>query len=205
MGDENGSSGGALPVRAVEMLDRDGRRTFALRVFCPRHHHSMDPAACVACPFVSSVSRHGVVCRAPGAVAAPPDASAPLYLGPQASALRTPIGAVCSARVVAVRKGLSEEQVRSALDGAPYVVVLGEGDRVCGIVSNALSSQRSGRMGVDDDSRQATLEESAPLRDAIERMVRGELRVLPVVDAVGRFVGTVTDLDILRWVSHQHR
>jgi len=188
-------------VSEVETFELDGQRGRVLRVFCASRGHSVDPSACAACSFGSVVSRETVDCCWPGAEPQA-DPRAPLYIGADASALHTPVGAVCAAHVLAVRAKTPAAELRGALQGQPYVVVVGADDHVLGVVTDGLSQRQVA--GGTAEGTAPTVREAEPLRNAIERMIHGRRRFLPVVDDAGRFVGAVTDLDVLRWVKRRH-
>jgi hypothetical protein len=118
----------ALRVRSHETLERDGRSVRALRVFCPRHHASIDVSACTACRFASVVSETAVTCAPPGVVEeADPAPDPPLFLGPDARSLHTPVGAICAPHSVAVRVDMPIVR---------FVPVIGDGRRFAGLVSD---------------------------------------------------------------------
>jgi len=192
-----------LPVRSLEIFEGNGRSARALRVFCPTRNASTDTSDCARCPFLHSVSDTNVSC-APAGVAPTPESAldGPLFLGPDALAKRTPVGAVCAAHSVAVRVDVSVARARLLLDRNPQVVVLSANDEVRGTLSatepaDGLSSL--GELAADGP----VLRESAPLIHAIDRMVHGHMRFLAVTREDRRFVGLISDLDVLRWVARR--
>jgi CBS domain-containing protein len=192
-----------LPVRSVDILERNGR-TVRLRVFCPSRYRSVDSSTCTVCPFVQTFSVIAVTCAPPGVSAeAGATRDKPLFLGPEALALRTPVGSVCALRSVAVRDDVSPAHARSVLDRYPFAVVLTPDDRVRGILSEAEPSDA--RSLGEIDGRTPILPEYAPLIEAIELMLRGHVRLVPVVDEKRRFLGLVADLDVLRWAARYQK
>ena len=193
-----------LPVRSLEILERDGRTVRALRVFCPSRYRSIGSSTCAVCPFVRTLSDTAVTCAPPGADAdAEPAADKPLFLGPDALALRIPVGAVCAARAVAVRADVRMAHARSVLNDEPFVVVLSRDDRVRGVLSTAELSDELPPLGEMAD-RTPTVPEYAPLIEAIELMLHSHVRIVPVVGEDRRFLGLVADLDVLRWAARYH-
>ncbi|HXN32727.1 MAG TPA: CBS domain-containing protein [Polyangiaceae bacterium] len=193
-----------LPVRSLEVFERDGRSARALRVFCPPRHASVAARTCTACPFAQTVSETTVTCAPPalpgGREAAPDN---PLFLGPDALALRTPVGAVCALRSVAVRVDVPVARARRLLDRDPFVVVLTEDDRVRGVLSAAEPSDEL--IALDEiDGRTPALPESAPLIEAIELMLHGHVRLVSVTGENHHFLGLVADLDVLRWAARHN-
>jgi len=190
-----------LPVRSVDILERNGRTVRALRVFCPPRYRSVDSSTCAACTFVHTFSDVAVTCAPPGESAeADPAPDKPLFLGPEALALRTPVGSVCSLRSIAVREDVSPAQARGALDRYPFAVVLAPNDHVCGVLSAAEPPDLHAALS-EADGRTPTLPEFAPLIEAIELMLHAHVRLVPVVDENRRFLGVVADLDVLRWAA----
>jgi CBS domain-containing protein len=193
-----------LPVRSLEIFERDGRTVRALRVFCPSRYRSIDSSTCAVCPFVHTVSDTAVACAPPGVDAdAEPAPDKPLFLGPDALALRTPAGAVCAAHSVAVRADVPMAHARSVLNHEPFVVVLTSDDRVRGVLSTAELSDELTALGEMAD-RTPTVPEYAPLIEAIELMLHSHVRMVPVVGEDRRFLGLVADLDVLRWAARYH-
>ncbi len=193
-----------LPVRSLQILERDGRRVRALRVLCPRVRASIAPTACTTCPFVRGMSEIAVTCAPPGIPGGPESSSRTLlFVGPDALALHTPVGAVCAPCSVAVRVDVPIARARGLLDRHSFVVVLTSDDRVHGILSAVKPLEGLSTLAEMDDSTHA-LPESAPLTEAIELMVHGHVRFVFVTGDDRHFVGLVTDLDVLRWVAQRH-
>jgi hypothetical protein len=193
-----------LPVRSMDVFERGGRNVRALRVFCPSRHASVHASACTACPFAHTVSDTAVSCAPPGIPGElEPVPDKPLFLGPDALALGTPVGAVCAPRSVAVRVDVPVARARMLLDREAFVVVLTHDDRVHGVLSAAAPRDELSSLG-DVDSRVPVLRESAPLIEAIDLMLHGHVRLVSVTGDNQRFLGLVTDLDVLRWAArHQ--
>ena len=208
-----------LAVHELETLERDGRSERTLRVFCPLRHESADVRSCAGCEFARQVSDVRVACEPP--VAFDPrdaDREGALLLGPDAKALRTPLGAVCAPHSVAVRVDVPLAQAVALLTHEKFVVVLTSDDQVCGVLSAAEPPRQASVLDGADGAAGGTwssphgtdgpfrvLPESAPLSEAIELMVRGHVRLVAVTGESRRFVGLVTDLDILRWAADTRR
>jgi len=204
----------ALTVHDVETLERDGRSVRTGCVFCPLRHESTDVKACATCPFASAVSDAEVHCGPP--VALEPrelDRDASLFLGPDARATRMHLGAVCAPRAVAVRDDVPLAQAAALLKRERYVLVLTGDDEVCGVLSAAEPPADPVVDGVGPPpvaaqskhlelgGRFRVLPESTPLSEAIGLMVHGHVRLVAVTTDRRRFVGLVTDLDVLRWAA----
>jgi CBS domain-containing protein len=194
-----------LPVRSLEIVERNGQSVRALRVFCPSRYGSIDTSTCAGCPFVQALSETSVACAPPDVPGDPEGAAGkPLFLGAQALALRTPVGEVCSTRAVAVRVDVPLEQARRVLLEYPSVVVIGDDDQVRGILSAAEPSDELATLA-ELPQHTPTVPEYAPLIEAIELMLRGHVRLVPVVGEDRRFRGHIADLDVLRWAARYQR
>jgi CBS domain len=190
-----------IPVRTLEIHDRSGQPTRALRVFCPRSHASIETRACASCEFAEAFDETAVVCRrGDRGNPEPPARGQSLFIGPNALALRTPLGSVCAVHSVAVRVDVPVAHARKLLDRDAVVIVLDADERVTGVM---LASDPIHRLAALDDveNRTPALPESAPLVEAFELMVHSRARFVPVTGDEGRFVGVVADLDVLRWVA----
>ena len=89
-----------------------------------------------------------------------------------------------------------------AAEGAIVAIVVDDLGRLVGL----MDAERAARTREPTQARElarrvAPVRESAPLADAVERMVQERARALPVVDGEGRVVALLTDLDALRWVA----
>jgi hypothetical protein len=192
-----------LPVRSLEIFERNGGRARALRVFCPTRNASTDTSDCANCPFVRAVSEANVSCTPAGVAPAPESAlDGPLFLGPDALAKGTPVGAVCAAHSVAVRVDVSAARARLLLDRNPHVVVLAANDEVRGTLSGMDPAEGLTSLG-ELAAVGPVLRESAPLIQAIDLMVHGHMRFVAVTGEDRRFVGLISDLDVLRWVARR--
>jgi CBS domain-containing protein len=194
-----------LAVRSVEIFEQDGRRLRTIRVFCPRRYASVSASNCTTCPFARAVSEATITCMPPSlplGFAWAPDK--PLVRGPESLALRTPVGAVCAVHAVAVRVDVPVAQARTLLERVAVVVVLSADDHVHGVLSAAEPPE--GLMDLREmENRADMLTESAPLIEAIDRMLHGRVRCVVVTGDDRDFVGIVADLDVLRWVAHRRR
>jgi predicted transcriptional regulator len=149
------------------------------------------------------VSETAVMCAPPGIFEeAEPAPDQPLFLGPDARALRTPLGAICAPHSVAVRVDMPIVQARLLLARETIVVVLTYDDEVRGILSAALPHPPSALDELDECAD--AIPESAPLVEAIELMVHRHVRLVPLIGDGRRFAGLVSDLDVLRWATRQH-
>jgi CBS domain-containing protein len=191
----------SLEVHHRDLLAQGGCRHEA-SVFCPVERASVGVEWCRGCPLVRRVSGQAVECT-PGA-APSPGTSDPVRLGTGAC-----VGEVMGTRQFSVLPEVPARDIVRALrdtPGAP-VVVVDDGDRLLGVIEPfvAASAPLGARASALRHDRSA-ITESASLADAVDLMVKGHARSLPVVRSDGRVVGMLSDLDALRWVaSHAQR
>ena len=184
-----------LDVHHREILAQGGCRHEA-SVFCPVERESVGVEWCRGCPLARRVGREAVECT-PGHA---PSASSPsARLGADAC-----VGEVMGPRHVSVLPEVSAREVTRALRETPggAVVVVDDGDHLLGVIEPfaAASAPLSARAGTLKHN-QASIGESASLADAVDLMVKAHARSLPVVRSDGRVVGSLSDLDALRWVA----
>ena len=194
-----------LPVRRLEIVERDGERARALHVFCPGRQSSVDATVCATCAFAHTTSETSVICTPHG----PPepvhlDRDPLLFLGPDALALRTPVGTVSALHTMAVRVDAPMAQARKLLQENAIVVVLTPENLVHGVLSSYDDSKGLRALSATGE-RAHLLPESAPLIEAVELMVHGHVRLVTLTGGEGRFVGVVADLDVLRWVARSRQ
>jgi CBS domain-containing protein len=185
----------SLTVRRRDILSPGGRRRRST-VFCPSENQSVDLAWCRGCPLAERVDGDAVRCSPdPAANTAAPTAR----IGGE-----TPVGAVMSARHVSALPEVPAGQVAKATGGAPDVAVLvvDDGDHLLGVIEPAvLAASPTDTLAATIGQRAPSIREDRSVAEAIECMVRGHRRFLPVVQEDGRVVGVLSDLDILRWVA----
>jgi CBS domain-containing protein len=114
------------------------------------------------------------------------------------------VGEAMGERHVSVEPGVAARALAEALRVEPVLaaLVVDESDRLIGAIERGramLANGRDSAMLLGESS--PFVAESASLAEAIERLVTMHLRFLPVVDARGRVVGLLSDLDTLRWVA----
>jgi predicted transcriptional regulator len=163
------------------------------------------------------VSDVEVTCEPPAALDSSPHApDASLFLGPDARATRTRVGAVCAPHSLAIRADVPAAQAAALLTRQNFVVVLTSDNEVCGILSAAEPPRRLALLdGADPEGawskphetggRFRVLHESATLSEAIDLMVHNHVRLVALTSDERRFVGFVSDLDVLRWASETRR
>jgi CBS domain-containing protein len=188
-----------VTVRQREILSHGGQRRRST-VFCPSENQSVDLAWCRGCPLAESVDANAVRCSPdPAAKEAPPTTR----IGSE-----TPVGAVMNARHVSALPEVPAAQLANATGGAPDVAVLvvDDGDHPLGIIEPAVLAASPGAMPAATIGHSIpSIREDSSVSDAIECMVRGHRRFLPVVQEDGRVAGVLSDLDILRWVARMAR
>jgi hypothetical protein len=187
-----------LPVRRHEIVAVHGRRR-VLTVFCPSQRHSVDVRECRACPRATCVSDTRVDCT-------------PKLEMPQRSEKRlgdvASVGEAMGERHVSVEPAVAARVLVEALRVEPVAAALlvDEGDRLIGTIERDRAMLAFGGESAINLSRISPfVVESASLAEAVERLVTMHLRYLPVVDAHGRVVGLLSDLDALRWVVGHRR
>ncbi len=185
----------SLDVHHREILARGGRRREA-SVFCPVAHASVAVDWCRGCPLARRVGRDTVECTPAPARS---DDGACTRLGDNAC-----VGEVMGTRHVSALPEVSASEIAHALGDTPAapVVVVDGGDRLLGVIEPfAAASAPRGAPACTLTRDRSSISESASLADAVDLMVKGHARHLPVVRSDGRVVGTLADLDALRWVA----
>jgi aminoglycoside phosphotransferase family enzyme/predicted kinase/CBS domain-containing protein len=190
-----------LPIRRLDIVDADGRIEQQERIFCPRRHASLDATMCSDCAFGRGESKEAVLCALPARadeIESAPET--PLFLGPRAQSLRTVLGGALTSHTTAVRVDVPVAEALRVLERDGIVAVVDANGALRGVLSTAEPHDRL-RALTALDNKDLGLAESAPLADAIERLVHGRARFIPVTGDCGRFEGMVADLDVLRWAA----
>jgi CBS-domain-containing membrane protein len=121
----------------------------------------------------------------------------------------TAVGAVLGSRFVSVRPELPIERLPPTFAewGGTQIGVVDEEGRLVGKVwRDDFAPQRSpGRVAGDRMSRALYVLEGQPVTRAVEAAVREHSRVIFVVNTDRVLVGTLSDLDLLRWVTRERR
>ncbi|BBL72223.1 hypothetical protein MoryE10_28290 [Methylogaea oryzae] len=95
-------------------------------------------------------------------------------------------------------------------EGCGYVVVVDDGDRPLGIVTERdmvrLYHGKAGRRLLAQAMSKpvAVIDPDAPLQEAVERMRQRRLRRLVVTDAAGVVAGVLTEHDLVRHLEHEY-
>jgi aminoglycoside phosphotransferase family enzyme/predicted kinase/CBS domain-containing protein len=188
-----------LPIHRLDIVEADGRIVQEERIFCPRRLASVDATTCRECAFGRGESEEAVLCGLPardGEAESAPDS--PLFLGPCALSLHTVLGGAFAPNATAVRVDVPVAEALRILERESVVAVIDADGALRGLLSAAAPPDRLRTLTALDEE-DSGLAESASLADAIERLVHGRARFIPVTGDHRRFEGIVADLDVLRW------
>ncbi len=211
-----------LPVRARHVIGGPARQVVRLHVFCPAHRASISYDACRTCPRLDGLPRSA---EEPGACIScrpvmPPRNADPVQGGDDApfSSLGrgTPVGAIVGPRVVCISSELPARSIMKVFRdwGGTHVAVVDERGALLGSVRREDLMPSKGarfdpfagavyageRMGYA-----ASIRESDLVTRAAERIAYDRVRMLYVVDGDGAVTGTLSDLDLLRWLTRERR
>ncbi len=205
-----------LAIMTLEIAEAGGNTVTISSVLCPKEQFAKPLELCLPCedslgPGRDPAAREGYVGCAGDAPVRP--APAREASDPEPSiADRTPISAVMSRNVLALRAGVRLDRARDlllarGLGGAP---VVDSEARPVGMLSIA-DLLRAGAEGLgaeataaDAMNRQAlTLPDTAPLSEVAALLAFEQAHRAAVVSREGRVVGTVTASDLLRWLAQQ--
>jgi CBS domain-containing protein len=192
-----------LRVRTLRRVDDEGQRRSQLTVFCPTHLRSIDVETCKVCARIASVAEEAIECTPAPSDRPPGDLRDVLRLGADAC-----VGDAMGHDAVAVDANLTVEPLLRGLADAGAIVgiVVDEEGRLLGLVDAADVAGAARERRAYELARPITpVLESAPLAEAVLRMVHERSRALPVVDDEGQVVALLTDLDALRWVARRSR
>jgi CBS domain-containing protein len=218
-------AGQEVPVRTCETLSGPGARTKTLRVFCPFRARSFDLEACRRCPRLlvppdePEAPGASLLCRP----SAPPRAEAHFEAHENSTfaavAAGIAVGEAMATRVVCVRPEAPLEDAYAHVQGVLLPVVDADGvllgvlyrpDLTMAPETGTLEvrirvASRAGVVADRMDARAKALDESSPLVEALHAMTVHRARSLPVLSDGGVVVGTLTDLDVLRWFGLARR
>ncbi len=156
---------------------------------------------CRECTFGRGESEGAVLCALP---AGPDEAESapdtPLFLGPCAQSLHTVLGGAFASYATAVRVDVPVAEALGILEREGIVAIVDANGALRGVLSASEPHDRLRTLTALDEEDPG-LAESAPLADAIERLVHGRARFIPVTGDHRRFEGIVADLDVLRWAA----
>jgi hypothetical protein len=216
----------ALPVRRALTILRDGSSTEASMVFCDPQMRSVPLGSCGECSFGGAIERDAEgqevtieCCRymLPAArTASEPPASGPALrasAGVAQLAAALPIGMSLMRRVVSVAHDAPLRVAALALDmeaSAYGVPVVDDERRLVGILPRAAAALALLRGTADTAADHMNVDwsavcESHSLGSGFERMTQRRARELSVVTLEGAVVGTLRDIDALRFVSFVSR
>lgn len=214
-----------LPIHAREVLSPSGTRVKALHVYCPSRVRSVDLATCLACPHLKTCAPDA---GAPGATlscAAPEPFEARQHTPPRhvqdllTRAAGSTVGEMMGARVTCVEPlvSLADAEAELARSGLELLPVVGQGARFLGVFwradllpprlveALALRDRRRGRRatsaGERMDPRISAVRESAPVTHLLRAMASRHTRSVTVVSELDTVVGSVTDLELLKWFA----
>jgi CBS domain-containing protein len=201
-----------LPIRLRETIRRDGTRVRSLLVFCPRQRASVAPDRCGRCGLQQSPQKAALAPEIECGVDAEGEGSGEpvdgLLLGPHAAATRIAAGEACARLVICLESRVPLRLARDAVDrrqyGVVFPVVNAAGVLVGTVPDSALANINARDVfatAADAMVPSSTVGQAEPLGDAIGAMTSHHLRHVVVVDVERRVVGTLSDLELLRWVA----
>lgn len=198
-------------VRTVHVLGGAKGPESRRAVYCPVDEGSKSFEECASCPGCEGISedpegkRTLILCTRPADDTL--DHPAPAT---RSSGVRTPIASILRRETFCVRPDIRITELTSLLTGSAIgcVPVVDAGGRPIGIVSRTdLLREKS---GVHGDARTAadimtrtpiSIPETIPISDAAAIMAFEGVHHLPVLGPLGRCVGVLSSLDVLRWLA----
>jgi CBS domain-containing protein len=213
-----------VPIRSTVAIGKGGRRSRALRVYCPFQHRSFAVDHCRTCPHLVTWTEDPeerdaqIVCAGgeePRALA--------IHLADQrlagkleAVAATTPIGIVMETRSMCVHEDVMLDDLRDAIGGQTgrALPVVSADGQLLGVVALdqatpstpdlATFLRRVAPRTVRDvmAAHVVAFPESGRVREALNAMLVERVRYLPVVSESGAVIGMVWDLDLLGWLAH---
>jgi CBS domain-containing protein len=216
----------ALPVRRTLTMLRDGSATLAAMVFCDPQLQSVPVGRCSTCRFGGAIERDALgqevaieCCRymlpSSRSASEPPPSGPALRAcaGVAQLAAALPIGLSLVRRVVSVAHDAPLRVAARALDmeaSAYGVPVVDDEGSLVGILPRAAAALALLRGAADVVADHMNVDwsavcESHSLGSAFERMTARRARELSVVTVGGALVGTLRDIDALRFVSYVSR
>ena len=218
-----------LPVRTHLTVLRDGRTSSSNTVFCEAEERTMPLSRCATCGFGGAVTRDPrgnavtVACtRFTLPSVPPPDESGttlrlpPTHAGAIAGvAASLPVGLALTRAITRVRYDAPLDVAMRVLTTEPSAFglpVVDESGRFIGILTRASAAlaltdpdgsqaRVAGRMAVPT----STIDERASLDVAFAMMTQRRARELTVISESGQVVGTLRDVDALRFVAYVSR
>jgi CBS domain-containing protein len=219
MGDEAPATQ-CLPVRKRLTVIRPDRTSSDSIVFCDPQQRSVPLGRCTSCPFGGPVEHRGGLATVPCSRCALPMASSDDAPGaPRASdavcsiAAALPIGLVLVRPVVCVAQDMLLRDAAAALDAEPsaFGVPVVDGDeRLVGMLPRATAALALMDGGHEQPvASRMTSFPSLPERESISvafsTMGARRAREVAIVDRDRRVVGTLRDIDALRFVAYVAR
>jgi len=216
-----------LPIRRRLTVLRDGSTRVSNLVFCERQRQSVSLARCETCRFAGAIvrDREGLestigcsqftlpTSQSSGVPAPPP--SGPRLSGACVSSVAAalPVGLSLVRRAVCVSYDAPLRVVARALEleASGYgVTVVDDQDRLLGILPRATATLALLESGAEAVAEHMTVEwsvveEGETLGEAFSTMTSRRARELSVVGPGRALVGTLRDIDALRFVSYVSR
>jgi CBS domain-containing protein len=207
-----------LPIRARRTLLADGTTRADRLVFCDRQEGSVELSRCLSCPYGGPLEQSSVGCSRSTLRSTPPpplawEEPSRVHVGvvsQMASAL--PVGLVLVHPVACVAYDVPLRAVAPLLAAEPSpfgIPVVDDAERLVGMLPRASAALAALR---GDDSAVATalvsptcVYERSAIGDAFRLMGARHARELIAVDEDRRVVGTLRDVDALRFVSYVSR
>lgn len=180
------------------IVNADGSRSVAVRVFCERRDESVPLEECRACPACLAVlatddgDAVAVRCVRSEEPTARLDRAAPVVAALKASV-------VCASAELDGRTLAALFAER----GSTLVFVVGAAGALAGVVHELDTPGSASAADLASEVRPVL--ESASVREALVHMARAHLREVPVVTRDGQLVGVLRDIDGLRWIIDHER
>lgn len=198
-------------LRVVERIG-SGRMTRFPDVFCPFRRTSQSLELCRACPHYDRVDAGAIVCKREPPLST--SAAAALFAerricsGEGSLAYRVLLGERSSAHTLCISSDTpaGEGAARVVATGAIGGIVVDGGLRPVGFLSHAslagLPPEALPRPVIECSTDPfLVMAEDTSLADAITRMVEEHQRIVVTTDGEGRTTGSLSDVDVLRWLG----
>jgi CBS domain-containing protein len=197
-------SGMRLRVRWHKRIDGPGVASVERSVFCPARVCSTPFEVCERCVHLLRATDSEVECEPPALAKVASELTGDAGLGSEIF-----VGEAMGRNAISIRADAPLRAAVDALARAPQTFLVGivvEADgRVVGLIERPEDGPVEEVVRTEELARAAVpIRESATLAAAVARMARERRRALPVVDADGRVVGLITDLDALHWVAQRN-
>lgn len=198
-----------LPIRVRRTEYGEGEGTEASSVYCPQRHASVSLELCLGCPFyvarvTSAAGSSTLVCDAPISLKPAEGAES---LGTRLG--RTPVREAMTTAITCVDSELGLKEVAELLEraGLKAAPVVEDGGMLLGMVELGDLIREPAEVSrgtlVEDVMTAWVLElpESASLAEAAQFFANSGGTLAPVIASNGVVVGTLSTLDLVRWIA----